>query len=52
MGAEKEKRKMLSVAEQGNMSVMPSGRIKLSMTQLWVSQLLCIFEAMATIWGK
>lgn len=54
-GGWKEERKMLSVAEQGDMRVMQSGRIK------WPSdstvgditcQLLCTFEAMATIWGK
>lgn len=51
-GGWKEERKMLWVVEQGNTRVMQSGRLNYQVIQLWVSQLLCIFEAVATIWGN
>lgn len=51
----KEERKRPSAAEQGNMRVMQSGRIKWprdSTVGAITSQLLCTFEAMATTAGS
>lgn len=54
-GGWKEERKMLSVAEQGDVRIMQSGRIKWPSDSTIgdiTSQLLCTFEAVVTIWGK